>query len=52
MNYKAFYKSKSIVVSANSSLEARDIAAAKFKARKAYDVTVVAINGQMPYQLF
>ena len=40
-NYEAFYKGKRCSVSAPSSLAARDKAAAIFKARKAYDVTVV-----------
>lgn len=51
-NYKAFYKGKETTVQAETSLQARDIAAAQFKARKAYEVTVVIINGQTPYQLF
>jgi hypothetical protein len=39
--YVAFYKGKRIEVHAESQLAARDKAAALFKARKAYDVTVV-----------
>lgn len=39
--YKAFYKGKSIEIFANTSLEAQQIAAKKFKAKKSYDVTVV-----------
>lgn len=39
--YKAFYKSKQIEVYADSSLQARDKAAQQFKAKKAYQVTVV-----------
>ena len=39
--YKAFYKGKSIEVYAETSLEAQQKAAAQFKARKSYDVTVV-----------
>lgn len=39
--YKAFYRGKAIEVYAATSLQARDLAAAQFKARKAYDVTVV-----------
>lgn len=39
--YKAFYRGRQIEVTANTSLEARDEAARQFKAKKAYDVTVV-----------
>lgn len=39
--YKAFYKGKDIEVRAQTSREAQLIAAMLFKARKAYDVTVV-----------
>lgn len=39
--YIAFYRGKRIEVYAERSIDARDIAAAKFKARKAYEVTVV-----------
>lgn len=39
--YKAFYKGKTIEVYANTSLQARDEAAKKFKASKPYQVTVV-----------
>jgi hypothetical protein len=39
--YIAFYKGKQLEVYAKTSLEARDNAAKQFKARKAYDVTVV-----------
>ena len=39
--YKAFYKGKSLEVHAETSLEARDKAAGMFKAKKAYDVSVV-----------
>jgi hypothetical protein len=39
--YVAFYKQKKIVVQAPSSYEAQTIAAAQFKARKAYEVAVV-----------
>ena len=39
--YKAFYKGKSIEVFAETSLQARDKAANQFKAKKAYQVTVV-----------
>ncbi len=40
-NYIAFYKGKQLTVQALRSLDARDKAAALFKARKAWDVTVV-----------
>jgi len=39
--YKAFYKSKSMTVEADTSYAAQLKAAAAFKARKSYDVTVV-----------
>jgi len=39
--YIAFYKGKKMEVHADTSLEARDIAAEKFRARRPYDVTVV-----------
>ncbi len=39
--YKAFYKTKTMDVSAKSSYQAQQIAAEKFKARKSYDVTVM-----------
>jgi len=39
--YKAFYKGKTLDVYASTSIQARDKAARLFKARKAYDVTVV-----------
>lgn len=39
--YKAFYKGKSIEVHADTALQARDKAAREFRAKKAYDVTVV-----------
>ena len=39
--YKAFYKGKELDIYAASSYEAQTIAAAQFKARKAYDVTVM-----------
>jgi hypothetical protein len=39
--YKCFYKGKTIEVEANTSFDAQKIAAAKFKAKKSYDVTVV-----------
>lgn len=38
--YIAFYKSKKIEVEASSSYEAQCKAAAKFKAKKSYEVTV------------
>lgn len=39
--YKAFYKSKSIEVYAETSYDAREKAAKLFKAKKSYEVTVV-----------
>ncbi|KKL87072.1 hypothetical protein LCGC14_1938370 [marine sediment metagenome] len=39
--YKAFYKGKSIEVSANTSYEAQEKAAKVFKARKSYQVAIV-----------
>ena len=39
--YKAFYNGKSIEVYANTSYEAQTLAAAKFKVKKSYRVTVV-----------
>lgn len=39
--YVAFYNRNQIVVQASSSYEAQTIAAAQFKARKSYQVTVV-----------
>jgi len=39
--YIAFYKGKRAEIYAETSIAARDKAAANFKARKAYDVTVV-----------
>jgi len=39
--YKAFYKGRTLDVYADTALAARDKAAQQFKARKAYDVTVV-----------
>ena len=39
--YKAFYKGREIEVRATTSYEAQTVAAALFKARKAYDVTVM-----------
>jgi hypothetical protein len=39
--YKCFFKGKTIEVEANTSFDAQKIAAAKFKAKKSYDVTVV-----------
>lgn len=39
--YEAFYRGKCISVTASTSLAARDKAASIFKARKAFDVTVV-----------
>jgi len=39
--YKAFYRGKTCEVFAERSIDARDKAAAIFKAKKAYEVTVV-----------
>ena len=39
--YVAFYKGKRIEVHAMTKLEAQTLAAAHFKARKPYDVTVM-----------
>lgn len=39
--YVCFYKGKRIEVHAETLLKARDMAAAQFKARKAYEVTCV-----------
>ena len=39
--YIAFYKGKKMEVYADTSLEARDIAQAAFKAKKGYEVTVM-----------
>ena len=44
--YKAFYKGKSIDVTANTSYEAQKIAALKFKAKKSYEVTVILCEKQ------
>jgi hypothetical protein len=43
-NYIAFYKGQQKVIHADTSLKARDIAAVLFKAKKAYDVTVVLVD--------
>ena len=39
--YIAFWRGNRVEVTAETSLQARDKAAAHFKARKAYEVTVV-----------
>lgn len=39
--YKAFFKGKNVEVYADSSYEAQKLAAAHFKAKKSYDVTVM-----------
>lgn len=44
--YKCFYKGKTIEVYANTSYEAQKLAAAQFKAKKSYDVTVVLCEKQ------
>ena len=42
--YAAFYKGKEMEVKADTSLHARDKAAVAFKAKKAYDVSVVLVK--------
>jgi hypothetical protein len=39
--YIAFYKGQQITVTAETSYQAQQLAAGKFKAKKSYDVTVV-----------
>jgi hypothetical protein len=39
--YIAFYKGQQISVTADSSYQAQQLAAAQFKAKKRYDVTVM-----------
>jgi hypothetical protein len=39
--YKAFYKNNVIDIYANTSYEAQKLAAAQFKAKKAYEITIV-----------
>ncbi len=39
--YVAFYKNKKIEVQAETTYEAQKLAAAKFKAKKSYEVTVM-----------
>ena len=39
--YKAFYKDKQLDVYAESTYQAQQLAAAQFKAKKAYEVTVM-----------
>ena len=39
--YKAFYRGRSIEIQAETSYDAQQAAAKVFKAKKAYDVTVV-----------
>lgn len=41
--YNAYYKGKQTEVEANTSYEAQRLAAQWFKAKKAYDVTVVLV---------
>lgn len=43
-SYKAFYKSKDMVVDAETSYEAQRKAAAAFKAKKSYEVTVMLLG--------
>lgn len=42
--YVAFYRNKQIVIQAATSYAAQTAAAAHFKARKAYEVTVMLTN--------
>ena len=44
--YKAFYKGREIEVTANTSYEAQKAAALRFKAKKAYEVTVFLCEKQ------
>lgn len=46
--YEAFYRGKRLTVEAKTSYEAQKLAAAQFKARKTYEVTVVlaALDGK------
>ena len=44
--YKCFYKGKEMEVQANTSYAAQLIAASHFKAKKAYEVTVVLCEVQ------
>ena len=44
--YKAFFKGKTCEVTAATSYEAQQKAAAIFKARKTYDVTVILCEKQ------
>jgi len=39
--YNAYYKGKEIEVKANTSLEAQNIAAKEFKAKKSYEVSII-----------
>jgi hypothetical protein len=39
--YKAFYKNKEIDVYATTSYQAQQLAAAQFKAKKAWEITVM-----------
>jgi hypothetical protein len=41
--YNAYYRGREIEVTAETSLRARDAAAVIFRARKAYDVSVVLV---------
>ena len=43
-SYKAFYRGRSIEVSASGSYQAQVIAAAIFKAKKGWEVTVVLLD--------
>lgn len=53
--YKVFFKGRSTVVKAETSLKAQEVSAKIFKTKKAYDVTVVLVDktgNSNPYQLF
>ena len=42
--YLCFWKKQTLEVEALTTLQAQDLAAAKFKARKAYEVTVMLVE--------
>jgi hypothetical protein len=50
--YRAAYKGKLMVLEAPSSFAGQRMAAKEFKAKKAYDVTVILANGEMPHPLY
>lgn len=43
-NYKCFYKGNSIIIQADTSYQAQQLAAKQLKAKKAYDVTVMLLD--------